>query len=223
MPTPIRLLILDNDGVLVDSEPIAVRLDTEMLAELGWRVSADEVIERFTGRSEAVLLETAETYLGRPLPDGWAEARRRRFRDAFEAELRPVEGLLEALDAVDALGIATCVASSGTHAKIEHSLRRCGLYERFEGRIFSGTEVAHAKPAPDLFLHAAAAMGVAPAECLVVEDSEAGVAAALAAGMRVLAYAGSVTTRDRLARATVVFADMRRLPGLVSELALAGS
>jgi len=215
----VGLLILDNDGVLVDSEPIAVRLDAQILSELGWSMTPDEVVERFTGRSEAVLLDAAEAYLGRPLPAGWAEARRQRFRTAFEAELRPVAGIVEALDAIAGLGIATCVASSGSHEKIEHSLCLCGLLARFAGRIFSGTEVAHAKPAPDLFLHAAAEMGVEPAGCVVVEDSEAGVEAARAAGMRVLAYAGSVTSAERLAGATEVFDDMRRLPDLLARLA----
>jgi HAD superfamily hydrolase (TIGR01509 family) len=212
---PIRLLVLDNDGVLVDSEPIAVRTDMAVLAEIGWTVGPEEVVERFTGRSEAVLLEAAEAHLGRPLPDGWADDRRRRFRAAFEAELRPVEGVVEALDSIS---IPTCVASSGSHEKIEHSLRLCGLYERFAGRIFSGTEVAHGKPAPDLFLHAAERLGVAPAGCVVVEDSPAGVAAARAAGMRVLAYSGGVIPAARLTAATIVFDDMRRLPGLLEAI-----
>jgi len=220
VPEPIRLLILDNDGILVDSEPIAVRVDMAVLAELGWTLPPEEVVERFTGRTEAVLLEAAEAHLGWPLPDGWADERRRRFRAAFEAELRPVEGIVAALDAIS---IPTCVASSGGHEKIEHSLRLCGLYERFAGRIFSGTEVAHGKPAPDLFLHAASQLGVAPADCVVVEDSPAGVAAARAAGMRVLAYAGGVIPAARLSGATIVFDDMRRLPGLLESIAAAGT
>jgi HAD superfamily hydrolase (TIGR01509 family) len=220
VPEPIRLLILDNDGILVDSEPIAVRVDMAVLAELGWTLPPEEVVERFTGRTEAVLLEAAEAHLGRPLPDGWADERRRRFRAAFEAELRPVEGIVAALDAIS---IPTCVASSGGHDKIEHSLRLCGLYERFAGRIFSGTEVAHGKPAPDLFLHAASQLGVAPADCVVVEDSPAGVAAARAAGMRVLAYAGGVIPAARLTAATAVFDDMSRLPGLLEVIGVASS
>jgi HAD superfamily hydrolase (TIGR01509 family) len=215
MPDPIDLLVLDCDGVLVDSEPIAVRVDMAVLARIGWSMPADEVIERFTGRTEAVLLDAVAAHLGGSLPEGFEAERRRRFRAAFDAELRPVEGIVEALDR---LTVATCVASSGSQEKIEHSLRLCGLHERFRGRIFSADEVAHGKPAPDLFLHAAAHLGIEPSACVVVEDSAAGVAAARAAGMRVLGYAGTVTPAERLADATVVFDDMRRLPDLLDLL-----
>ncbi|MFD0593348.1 HAD family hydrolase [Catellatospora coxensis] len=111
---------------------------------------------------------------------------------AHEAGLVPVPGIVEALNAIT---LPTCVASSGRHDKMRNTLGITGLYERFEGRIFSATEVANGKPAPDLFLHAAARMGADPARCVVVEDSRPGVQAARAAGMRVLAYAGGHTGR----------------------------
>ena len=186
----------------------------ELLTEEGLALTADESVELFMGRS----WETVETYVrerrGEPLPDGF----RGRYLDAmfahFEAELEPVPGVVDALDALDALALPTCVASSGWHEKIRLTLGHTGLYERFEGRIFSATEVEHGKPAPDLFLHAAAGMGWDPAECAVVEDSPAGVEGAAAAGMTVLGYAGR-TPAARLRGAHHVFADMADLPGLL--------
>jgi HAD superfamily hydrolase (TIGR01509 family) len=130
-----------------------------------------------------------------------------------DAGLTAVEGISDALDAITQL---TCVASSGTHEKMRHTLGRTGLYRRFEGRVFSATEVARGKPAPDLFLHAAAAMGVPPAACVVVEDSQYGAQAARAAGMRCFGYAGGLTPVHRLKGPdTVVFDDMRKLPALL--------
>ena len=133
------------------------------------------------------------------------------FRDA---PLMPIAGVKDAVLALQAAGIATCVASSGSPEKMRFTLGHTGLRERFEGRIFSAAEVEHGKPAPDLFLHAAASMGWEPAECAVVEDSPAGVEAGVAAGMTVFGYAGR-TPAVRLGRATHVFTDMAELPGLL--------
>jgi HAD superfamily hydrolase (TIGR01509 family) len=207
------LVIFDCDGVLVDSERIAVRIDAEVLAELGWPLSEAEIVERFVGRSHEFMVGEIEAQLGHPLPPDWEDSFHHRYREAFEAELVPVDGVVEALEAIS---IPTCVASSGVHAKIETNLRLVGLYERFEGRIFSVADVANGKPAPDLFLHAAATLGVEPAACAVVEDSTYGVEAARAAGMRAFGYAGGVTPTERLAGpGTVVFHDMRELPELL--------
>ncbi len=211
-----HLLILDCDGVLVDSERIAVRIDAQVLRHLGWTLTEVEVVERFVGRSHEYMVSEIENFLGRRLPADWEDEFLPLYREAFEVELRPVDGVIEALDQ---LTIPTCVASSGSRKKIERSLRLCGLYERFGGRIFSSHDVAHGKPAPDLFLFAASRMGVAPARAIVVDDSPFGVDAALAAGMAVLGYAGGVVPAARLAAATHVFTDMRNLPGLVTRLA----
>jgi HAD superfamily hydrolase (TIGR01509 family) len=211
-PPPPRLVILDCDGVIVDSERIAVRVDAEVLARLGWPLTEAEIVERFVGRSHEFMVSEIEAQLGRPLPDDWEDEFQHLYLDAFEAELRPVDGIVEALEA---LSIPTCVASSSSHSKIERSLGIVGLYERFVGRIFSASDVTNGKPAPDLFLHAAAAMRVDPTDAVVVEDSPFGVEAALAAGMRVFGYAGGMVPADRLANATVVFTDMRQLPKLL--------
>jgi len=212
----VGLVIFDCDGVLVDSERIAVRLEVTLLGEIGWDVTEAEIVERFIGISDAAMKRAVEEQLGRALPVDWDEQVTPRYRAALEAELEPVEGIATAYDAITAAGIATCVASSGSHEKMRFTLAKTGLYERFRGRIFSATEVANGKPAPDLFLHAANRMGVGPARCVVVEDSRPGVEAALAAGMAPLAYAGGVTSRTRLeGDGIVVFEHMDELPHLL--------
>jgi HAD superfamily hydrolase (TIGR01509 family) len=214
MPPYPELTIFDCDGVLVDSERIAIRIDAVVLADLGWPLSEAEIIERFVGRSEEHMVREIEAQLGRRLPANWEANYQDLYVTAFERELRAVEGVVDALDRITS---PTCVASSGSHAKIERSLRRTDLYGRFEGRIFSASEVANGKPAPDLFLHAAARLGVPPARCAVVEDSRYGVEAARAAGMAAFGYAGGVTPAHRLeGPRTVVFSDMRRLPDLLN-------
>jgi HAD superfamily hydrolase (TIGR01509 family) len=212
MPKPFELVIFDCDGVLVDSERIAVRIDVQVLAELGWSITEEEVIERFVGKTDAAMTREIEDHLGRKLPGEWDEGYSHLYREAFDAELQPVDGVIEALDQIS---VQTCVASSGRMAKIERNLELTGLLDRFEGRIFSAADVEHGKPAPDLFLHAAGQLGVEPAACAVVEDSPFGVQAAHAAGMKAFAYAGGVMPADRLRAADVVFSDMRELPGLL--------
>ena len=208
-----RLVIFDCDGVLVDSERISVRLEVTLLAELGWELTEAEIAERFMGRTDQYMLEQIEAHLGRKLPPDWPEQTTLRYRDALAADLQPVDGVVEALDRID---VQTCVASSGSHDKMAFTLGLTGLYARFDGRIFSSSEVANGKPAPDLFLHAARQLGVEPAHCVVVEDSAAGVAAARHAGMRALGYAGGLTPAHRLeGPGTTVFSHMRELPELI--------
>jgi HAD superfamily hydrolase (TIGR01509 family) len=210
------LVIFDCDGVLVDSEPIAVRVDVQIFRMLGLTITEQEVVERFIGRSDADIKLELERALGRTLADDWEEEYNPLYREAFAAELKPVDGVLEALDAID---IPTCVASSGSHEKMRFTLGITGLYDRFAGRIFSVSEVEHGKPAPDLFLHAAKQMQVQPSRCAVVEDSRWGVEAARAAGMQSFGYAGGLTLEDRLAGpGTIIFKDMRRLPELLREV-----
>jgi len=214
MTQPLQLVIFDCDGVLVDSERLAVRVEAAVLAELGWPLSQAEVIERFMGRSQAFMAQAILDRLGDRLPGDWQDRLDRRYRAAFDAELAPVDGVVEALDRI---ATPTCVASGGSHEMLRHTLGLTGLYDRFEGRIFSASEVAEGKPAPDLFLHAAARLGAEPAACAVVEDSRYGVEAARAAGMRAFGYTGGLTPPSRLAGpGTVLFDDMRRLPDLLA-------
>jgi HAD superfamily hydrolase (TIGR01509 family) len=210
------LVLFDCDGVLVDSERIAVQVDARVLADLGWQLSEAEIVHRFVGRSDDDFVADVEAHLGRALADGWDAAYQQWYVEAFEHDLVAVDGVVEALDALAAAGVPTCVASGGSHAKMRRTLGLTGLWGRFDGRIFSAEDVPRGKPEPDLFLHAAARMGAEPARCAVVEDSVYGVRAARAAGMRVLGYGGGVTPGDRLAgQGTGVFNDMRELPTLL--------
>ncbi|MFE0648452.1 HAD family hydrolase [Streptomyces sp. NPDC059534] len=215
MIKPIELVIFDCDGVLVDSERIAVRVQVALGAELGWPLTEEEVVDRFIGCSHAAIRAQVADRLGEERAATWSERFEQLHREAVDEGLAPVDGLPEALDA---LTLATCVASSGTHDKMRHTLGRTGLHERFAGRIYSASEVSRGKPAPDLFLYAARQMGVDPAACVVVEDSRPGVQAARAAGMRSLGYAGGLTPAERLEGAgTTVFHDMRELPALIAD------
>ncbi|MGW6690867.1 HAD family hydrolase [Streptomyces sp. NPDC054961] len=215
MITPIELVIFDCDGVLVDSERIAVRVQVAVGAELGWPLTEAEVMDRFVGRSNASIGEQIAARLGSDRAVAWQARFEQLHRLAVDAELTPVDGIHEALAA---LTLPTCVASSGSHEKMRHTLGHTGIHAHFEGRIFSADEVAHGKPAPDLFLHAAQRMGVDPSACVVVEDSKYGVQAARAAGMRSLGYAGGLTPAQWLEGPdTVVFDDMRKLPMLLGE------
>jgi HAD superfamily hydrolase (TIGR01509 family) len=208
-----ELVIFDCDGVLVDSEPIAVRIDAIIFAEYGMPMSEAEIVDRFVGRSPSVTRDAIEAHLGHPLPPDFHERTEAMFNAAYEHELRPIDGIEEALDQITA---RTCVASSSEPDRLDHKLRLTGLYERFAGRIFSASEVRNGKPAPDLFLHAARQIGVAPEACAVVEDSQYGVQAARAAGMAAFGYGGSVTPAGMLeGTGTTVFDDMRDLPRLL--------
>jgi HAD superfamily hydrolase (TIGR01509 family) len=217
MVSDLDLIIFDCDGILVDSEPIALRLNSIMLAELGWHLSDAEIVDRFVGRSMASNIATVEAHLGRPVPADWPERFQAKIHEAHDAELTAIAGIAEALDEIAGWDVEICVASSGLPGRIRHSLQLCGLSHHFGGHIFSAIEVHRGKPAPDLFLHAAARMGADPARCVVVEDSQYGVEAARAAGMHAFAYGGGVTPAARLqGPATTVFTDMRKLPELLA-------
>jgi len=212
--SPFELLILDCDGVVVDSEPITMRVLTEMLNELGVVVGAEEANERFIGTTFNRTLELIAELLGRALPEDFVPNYRDRTFAALEAKLRPVPGIEAALDQI---AIPYCIASNGPHAKMRKTLGITSLLPRFEGRMFSLADVARGKPYPDLFLHAARHFAVSPAVCLVIEDSVSGIAAALAAGMSVYGFSGSAPDgRLRAAGAHRVFHSMSELPALVA-------
>ncbi|MGC0418939.1 HAD family hydrolase [Embleya sp. AB8] len=214
----VELVLFDCDGVLVDSEPIAIRVHVALGAEHGWPLTPADVIEHFVGRSSTAIAEQIAERVGAETAAEWTRGFERRHRDEVDAGLSPVEGIEYAVDRLAELGLATCVASSGSHDKMAHTLGRTGLYDRFAGRIFSATEVAHGKPAPDVFLHAAARMGVAPERCVVVEDSLNGLRAARAAGMRSFAYTTDLIAPHLLAGpGTTVFKSMHDLPSLLTD------
>jgi HAD superfamily hydrolase (TIGR01509 family) len=218
VPPPPDLVIFDCDGVLVDSESIAADLEVEMFAEIGMPMTADEIRERFLGRSSAYTNAAIVEHLG-ALPDGWEENWERRYYEALRERLRPVDGVAEALDRITA---PVCVASSSRRKSIALKLELCGLADRFGDRVFSAEQVAHGKPAPDLFLFAAQRLGAQPSRCAVVEDSPVGVQAARAAGMRAFAYTGdAMIPAQRLeGERTTVFGAMRALPDLLDAVAV---
>jgi HAD superfamily hydrolase (TIGR01509 family) len=214
---PPDLVIFDCDGVLVDSEPIAIKLDLVLLERVGLKLTEQELIDRFLGRSDSVLQEAIATHLGHPLDPEVKEEFHRLHVETLKRELKPVPGVV---DALASLQQPTCVASSSTPESLHRKLTLTGLYEQFEGRIFSAVEVRHGKPAPDLFLYAAHQMGVEPNRCVVVEDSQYGVQAARAAGMHVYAYASGLVNPDALrGPGTTLFTDMSQLVELVCDQA----
>jgi HAD superfamily hydrolase (TIGR01509 family) len=206
------LVIFDCDGVLIDSERLAIRTESQILHELGWPLSEAEVIDLFVGRSAVYMQSVIEEKIGRPID--WQAVFEDRVREACERELVPVDGVVAALDEITT---PSCVASSSSHRMLDFKLGLTGLAERFAGRVYSAEDVAHGKPDPAVFLFAAASMDVAPNRCAVIEDSVSGVEAGLAAGMAVFAFSGSVTSaRDLQRDGVVLFDSMRDLPNLLT-------
>jgi len=217
----IDLVIFDCDGVLVDSEAISCRAHAEVLSRHGYPITQERVFDRFLGRSTRQANSEVEAELGRALPDDFhVQLQDEQFR-SFEADLQAVPHIHSALDAITQ---AICVASSGSQQRMRLTLGRTHLYGRFAPNIFSSSQVINGKPAPDLFLFAAGQMNVAPERCIVIEDSVAGIAGAVAAGMTVLGFHGGSHCRHghgdslRAVGAAETFDDMRRLPDLIARI-----
>jgi len=214
------LVIFDCDGVLVDSEVISCATHAEVLSRHGYPITSAEVFDRFLGRSSRQATLEIESDLGRVLPEEFHRELQEELFRAFAAELRPVPHIEDILEAI---GRPFCVASSGSHDKMRASLGATGLYERCRPHIFSATQVAHGKPAPDLFLLAAREMKTSPQRCVVVEDSVSGIRAAVAGGMTPFGFTGGSHCRPNHAEgllsagAAAVFADMRQLPALIDQ------
>ena len=196
------LVIFDCDGVLVDSERLAVDLEASIITSLGWPITPAEVIERFVGRTEAYMQAEVQARIGRAVD--WEHEFERRYREVFEAELRAIPGVVTLLTSLD---VAVCVASNSTATSLSFKLELAGLATYFAGAAFCADQVAHPKPAPDLYLFAASTMGADPSRCAVIEDSPSGIDAGLAAGMTVFAYDTKMAERSRLERPGVVIVD----------------
>lgn len=213
------LLIFDCDGVLVDSEPIASRVLAEALSEIGFSLTAQQAIERYTGISLPAVLAAVEDEWQQALPADFSATLAARDRVAFRTELQAMDGVAEALAG---LPHARCVASSGSLEKIRDNLELTGLLELFAPHLFSAEMVAHGKPAPDLFLLAADRMRSPAERCVVIEDSVAGVKAGCAAGMRVFGFCGGghahpeLADALRAAGAERIFTRMNDLPRLLA-------
>ncbi len=214
------LLIFDCDGVLVDSEVLSCRIDAEFLTEIGIPYTTDEIAQQFLGVSLKTMIARIEAERDCKLPDDFSERLNSILFARFETDLKPIEGVREA---ILSLPYPRCVASSSVPERIALSLRVTGLSDLFDD-IFSSTQVPRGKPAPDLFLHAASSMNARPEDCVVIEDSVAGVQAALAAGMRVIGFAGGGhcgpdhTEKLRQAGAPVVIERMADLKSTVQDM-----
>ena len=215
----VDLIIFDCDGVLVDSEVISCRAHAETLTRHGYPITAEQVLERFLGVSDREARQTIEREMGRELPDDFEAQMKQAALQRYTGELGAIPNIGEAIDAIR---LPKCVASSGTPEKIHHGLTCAGLYDQLAPHIFSATQVSRGKPAPDLFLFAAEQMKAQPARCLVIEDSVPGVTGGCAAGMIVLGFHGGSHCPPghaemlRAAGATFTFDDMRILPDLIA-------
>lgn len=210
-------VLFDCDGVLVDSERLMNVVFAGMLNELGLPYTAEETTRTFMGRSMKSCLQIIEQQLGHAAPDDFLLILDQRAYMVFERDLEAVAGVESLLDMLDVHDIPYAVASSGSHDKMQMTLGITGLLPRLAGRITSATEVAHGKPAPDVFLLSASRLQVPAEVCLVIEDSLLGVEAALAAGMRVIGYAAMVDAESlRAAGATYVVTSMDEVPALLA-------
>ena len=221
MTSNLDLIIFDCDGVLVDSEVISSRAHAETLTLHGYPITADQVLARFLGVSDHEARMVVEAELGRSLPVDFEAQMKQAALQHYAEDLANIPYVGETIAAI---ALPRCVASSGTPEKIHHGLSCAGLYDQFAPNIFSAVQVERGKPAPDLFLFAAAQMQTAPERCLVIEDSVAGITGARAAGMTVLGFHGGSHCRPgygdtlRAAGAALTFDDMRQLPGLIGQI-----
>jgi HAD superfamily hydrolase (TIGR01509 family) len=209
------LILFDNDGVLVDSEPISNRLLAGYLTELGHETSYEDSIRDYMGSAMHRIHDLILERTGKRLPEAFDDEFHSRVFAAFERELQPVPGVADVLRRLTEAGVPFCVASSGSHERIRVGHRKTGLDRWFDdARIFSSQDVGRGKPAPDLFLHAARSMGVAPVRCAVVEDSPLGVQAGLAAGMDVYGFT-AMTPAEKLVGCKALFSTMGELAALL--------
>ncbi len=224
-PAP-QLVIFDCDGVLVDSEPLSIDVLVRVLRNAGVEMDAEEAYARFLGKSLKTMSDILHADYGLAVDDRFLEEMRLDLYEKFRGELQAIDGIAEVLDQLD---VPRCVASSSQMERIRLSLTITGLIDRLDPHLFSASMVSNGKPAPDLFLHAAARMGVPAESCIVVEDSPAGIAAAKAAGMRVFAFAGGAHARTERHKAAlmqlqpdVLFDDMRELIHFISQVQKGG-
>jgi HAD superfamily hydrolase (TIGR01509 family) len=212
---PLRLVIFDCDGVLVDSEPATNRVIARDLSALGWPMTPDDAERIFLGMTSEAMIPVVEQRLGIILPHDWRAGFIQRLITVFANEVEPIPGAVESLGALNEMGLPWRVASNSSHAEMDAKFRKIGISHLVTGRVHSHHDVPHGKPAPDLYLAAAAAEGVAPTECLVVEDSARGVTAAVSAGMQCLGLALHSDGAALRAAGAAAFHSMSELPALI--------
>jgi HAD superfamily hydrolase (TIGR01509 family) len=219
MPAPLRLVIFDCDGVLIDSEALCDRVVSRELHRLGWLLSPEDCHRLFIGLTFADIQRAAEAHLGRALPADWIPGVVKRVTAVMTAEADPIPGAREALEATQAMGLPFRVASNSSRAEMAAKFARAGMTDLLKGRIHSAYDLMplgkRGKPAPDLFLKAATAEGVPPASCLVIEDSLAGVRGAIAAGMTCLAFSADPDGGALGEAGALPFTSMFALPDLI--------
>lgn len=214
---PLRLVIWDCDGVLIDSEGPANRVAAEEVTRLGWPMTVQDSMDAFVGLRLSDMPPLIEARTGRPVPPGWVEMLRTRIIDTLAAEVEAVPGAASAWQAAAAMGLAQRVASNSSHEEMRVKFARTGLDALVAGRVHSARDVARGKPAPDLFLAAAAAEGVPPGACVVVEDSVPGTRGAVAAGMACIGFDPHGSGEALLAAgAACVLQDLSELPPLLA-------
>jgi beta-phosphoglucomutase-like phosphatase (HAD superfamily) len=216
---PLGMVIFDCDGVLIDSETICNRVVAADLTAMGWPMTTEECEARFIGQSFHDMQPLIEATLGRSLGAGWVEDMVVRISAVMAHEAEAMPGAPEALHATTALGLPWRIASNSSHMEMAAKFGRTGLADLVAGRTHSADEIIQAggrgKPAPDVFLAAALAEGIDPADCLVIEDSVHGIHAALAAGMDCLGLGAAHREVELRAAGAIPFRSMHDLPALL--------
>lgn len=216
---PLALVIFDCDGVLIDSEALCDRVVSADLIRQGWDLSPADCHRLFLGLTFPDIQTAAESHLRRPLGQDWVAGIVRAVTETMAAEAEPIPGAREAIEAVAAMGLPYRIASNSTRAEMDAKFARAGLLPLLQGRIHSAYDLIargkRGKPDPDLFLEAAAAENAAPETCVVVEDSLAGVTAAIAAGMTCLGFAPDSDGAHLSAAGALPFRSMFALPDLL--------
>ena len=210
-----RMVIFDCDGVLVDSEPVANRVTAELITLAGWPLTAEEAERRFVGLNLEAMVPLIEEHLGHKLPPDWVARLTDQLVVTLGRECTAIPGAIATVEAVCKMGLAWRVASNSSHAEMDAKFACIGATALFIGRLHSYTDVLRGKPAPDLFLSAANAAGIPPADCIVIEDSAPGARAAAAAGMDCLGYAPKGDNAALRAEKAHLFGAMSKLPALI--------
>ena len=217
--TPVRMVIFDCDGVLIDSEALCNRVESATLTELGWVLTPAECHARFLGFSFYDMVPLIEAQVGKPVGNAWVHDVVERLTAILAVESQPIPGAWEALTGVAALGLPWRIASNSSHAEMAAKFACVGWTDHMRGRVHSAAAIVarggHGKPAPDVFLEAAAAEGIDPTHCLVVEDSAAGAEAARAAGMACLGYSPDHDGATLRKAGAIPFRPMHAIPELL--------
>lgn len=214
-PLPLRFVIFDCDGVLVDSEGPSNRVVAQEISKLGWPMTADESTALFVGRRLTDIPPIIAAHTGSPVPPGWVDGLRNRLIETLAADLDAMPGAHAALMAVTGLGLPYRIASNSSHEEMAAKFQKVAMTHLVRGRTHSARDVPRGKPAPDVFLHAAAAEGVPPGACLVIEDSVPGATAARAAGMACVGLAPHGDDPALRATGAVLIRHLSELPDLL--------